>query len=946
MLYTNVDGFLNKKDELQLIIGNSSVPHVIVLTEMIPKGQKHPILACDIKIPGYHDPQISFDLEIPEPGRNGKRGVAMYIVENISDVEEVEIESDISEAIGVCIKLANTKKLLIVGVYRSPSANGYESTQEICTLLEEISKLDFDHILIVGDFNYPEIDWERNLSRAGPNHFSSEFLQATQENLLWQMVDEPTRFRSGQCSNILDLVLTNDEGFVEDMRYLSPVGLSDHLLLSFAIRCRSMKDCQVANSSKNYHKGNYEKANTLISQTDWSVLNENTIEHSWNFFKTKIEEICNDTVPVHVAKKKRNIFMNREALALKKKKDKSFHKYRKSNLAGDLQKYKKKRNELRTMTRKLRIDFEKKLASDLKNSSKPFWRYCKTRMKSQGKIGKLEGSDGKELITPEEKVQELNAFFTSVFTNEDLEDLPIPEQVVNESLDHVSITREKVKQKLLHLNVTKTPGPDGIHPRFLRETAEELSLPLSIIFKESLESGKMPSDWKSANITPIHKKGSKKSAENYRPISLTSQVCKILESIIRDDIMTFFSTYGVLSEAQHGFVPGRSCVSQLLTVLEDWTRCIDAGTPLDTVYLDFKKAFDSVAHRRLIITLETLGIRGKLLKWIEDFLTERLQRVVLEGQASEWTRVTSGVPQGSILGPILFIAAVHSLPESVKSSVAIYADDTKLYRPIASQEDTEVLQNDLDALVAWSARWQLPFNTAKCKVMHIGATNPDVTYTMAGHVLEETAEERDLGLIVDKDLLFHSQSAAAVAKAFRTLGIIKRTFMHLDEVTLPLLFKTMVRPILEYGNCVWGPVFCGDQDRIERVQRRATKMIPAIRHLPYQERLERLRLPSMHYRRIRGDMIMVYQLYSGKIRIDPSTFFKPSPANSTTRGHCKKLLVPSSRKVSRQRFFSVRVVNSWNHLPEDIVTAESINSFKNKLDKYWKEKMYRTRVDT
>ena len=153
----------------------------------------------------------------------------------------------------------------------------------------------------------------------------------------------------------------------------------------------------------------------------------------------------------------------------------------------------------------------------------------------------------------------------------------------------------------------------------------------------------------------------------------------------------------------------------------------------------------------------------------------------------------------------------------------------------------------------------------------------------------------------------------------------------------------MVRPILEYGNCVWGPVMCGDQDRLERVQRRATRLVAAIRHLPYQERLQRLNLPSLQYRRERGDMITVYQLMTGKIRLDPSIFFTKAPSDSSTRGHSQKLLKPSTTRIVRQRFFAVRVINAWNNLPESIVNASSINDFKNKLDNHWSDKMFRTR---
>ena len=396
----------------------------------------------------------------------------------------------------------------------------------------------------------------------------------------------------------------------------------------------------------------------------------------------------------------------------------------------------------------------------------------------------------------------------------------------------------------------------------------------------------------------------------------------------------------IISDAQYGFVPGRCCETQLLQVLDDWTEHLDQGTPVDTLYLDFMKAFDSVAHKRLLSMLESLGIKQKLLNWITCFLTDRRQRVVLEGEASDWVPVTSGVPQGSVLGPTLFIAAINTLPDDIRSTITIYADDTKVYRPIASQQDAEQLQEDLYALERWSRVWQLPFNIAKCRVMHVGQNNPKFEYMMSDQTLETISEEKDLGVLVDNSLSFHNHTDAVVAKAYQTLGIIRRTFLNLDETTLPLLYKTMVRPILEYANTVWGPIFIGDQLKVERVQRRATRMVPKIRHLPYEVRLERLALPSLRYRRDRGDMLMVYNLLTKKHRIDASALLAVAPEDSSTRGHSKKLQKPRSCKAHRQRFFSHRVVDLWNGLSEAVVSAETANEFKKKLDEHWKNRMY------
>jgi len=242
------------------------------------------------------------------------------------------------------------------------------------------------------------------------------------------------------------------------------------------------------------------------------------------------------------------------------------------------------------------------------------------------------------------------------------------------------------------------------------------------------------------------------------------------------------------------------------------------------VYLDFAKVFDSVPHERLLQKLSSYGVRGKLLTWIRAFLSDRWQRAVVNGEAANWSVVTSGIPQGSVLGPLLFLIFINDLPDALTSLLKIFADDTKIFRMLSTADDTHELQKDIDCLSVWSEQWQLPFNTKKCKVMHLGHGNALHEYVMNGDTLEATDHEKDLGVVVDEKLRFHMHTAQVVAKAFRVLSMIKRSFENIISKTIPLLFKSVIRPVIEYGNCVWGPLFQGDQDSVERVLRHATKM--------------------------------------------------------------------------------------------------------------------------
>ena len=575
---------------------------------------------------------------------------------------------------------------------------------------------------------------------------------------------------------------------------------------------------------------------------------------------------------------------------------------------------------------------------DLKVNPKAFWRYTGTSLKTKSRIEDLHS--GEVASTNLSKAEALNNYFGSVFVVEDTTILPRPTNSHSGAcVDRINVAVEEVERKLRGLKPCSAPGPDGFHPRFLRESAQALASPVAALFRKSLTSGSIPLEWKLGEVTPIFKKGDKKSPSNYRPVSLTSVLCKTLESIVRDRLLDHLHSTNQLNDAQHGFRPKRSCATQLLITIENWSKALEAGEPVDSLYLDFSKAFDSVPHKRLIRKVESFGVRGQLLTWIEAFLTDRQQRVVIQGSKSGWAPVTSGVPQGSVLGPILFLLFVNDLPDAVQSHVQLFADDTKLYRSIVVPDDSLLLQRDLDALVHWSDTWQLPFNEAKCKFLHFGRTSQQSAYTMRGSLLEQVQTERDLGVHMDVELKFRKHAATAVSKASQVLAVIRRSFMVLDRTTLPLLYKTLVRPHLEYCNVVWGPFNRADQKLVERVQRRATKLVEDVRSLPYPERLRALGLPSLYYRRQRGDMIMVYQILHSGVDLDPEVFFSPA-STSSTRGHLWKLQKPQAQTRIRRNAFCVRVVNHWNSLPLHVVAAASVNQFKSKLDAHWTQHIY------
>jgi hypothetical protein len=388
-------------------------------------------------------------------------------------------------------------------------------------------------------------------------------------------------------------------------------------------------------------------------------------------------------------------------------------------------------------------------------------------------------------------------------------------------------------------------------------------------------------------------------------------------------------------------------VLQLLKILDDWIISLENGSQVDIIYTDFEKAFDKVPHRRLISKLRSYCVDEKLVLWIEAFLCQRTQRVKINGVLSESEHVLSGIPQGTVLGPLLFIIFVNDLPEVCYclSRIFLFADDAKLYKCITNSSDCEQLNRSCQSLYDWCELWCMKLNVDKCKVLTLKKNlNHNFDYGFSNcdsySSLECVDSMKDLGVVIDSELSFDIHISEKVNKAFQMLGIINRNFSDIDEFTFLLLYKTMVRSHLEYAGSVWNPYKTSQIESLEKVQKRATKLVNSCKKLSYRERLMYLKLPTLKFRRLRGDMLEVYKILHGCYdeNIVPSI---PRNFESRTRGNSLKLLHVRTKLDLRKYSFCTRVVSFWNSLPDSVVMSSSLNSFKNSLDKLWsKEDMY------
>ena len=965
-MYTNTDNSLSSKlDELKGYLA-STPTHIAAISEAKPKNGVIPDKECFL-IDGYNLflSKSFYDQDT--------RGVAVYVHQ---DLNAVQIDIDMCNTFKDCLWIkvpTTTEDILIACIYRSGTKEkAIALDDDLNQMIKDMSlNAGYKNVLIVGDFNFPDIAWNPEpvvtTNHRNINHPEYKFVDTINDAMLHQHIYRPTRDREGQASKIDDLIFTSDPDIVFNIEHVGHLGSSDHQILEFETTSMFHEKIFKPQLKFKYHQTDFEAFSNHMNR-DWeSILKEKSAEESYNTFLNCYNDACNKFIPTErVTKNNRYnkpIWMKPSTLNLIKRKRRSHIRYLNTRSQADKRAYNTIRNEVTATTRRDRLNFERNISREIKNNNKLFWRYVNSQRTSKANIPDLLRPDGSLATSDDEKAEILNKQFSSVFTDEDTLNVPTFEPLPFTSvLSTCNIQPATVKKKLLKLRTDKSCGLDGVHPLLLNRLADTMSHPLAIIYNTSLRTGRVPQAWKDGVVTAIFKnKGKRSSAANYRAITLTSIVCKILEKIIVELIEAHLKENHLKTSKQHGFTPKKSTTTNLIEALNIWSEALSHGLPVDIIYLDYEKAFDKVPHHRLILQLSKYGISGCMLNWIKDYLHNRTQKVRVNGCFSKTSPVKSGVPQGSVLGPALFLIFVADVADIIQNFISLYADDSKLFSYILDTHDNQhtqlSIQQDINTLCHWSDKMQMSFNVDKCHRLHMGPnntkfhyslpkisnlkqTNSSTSYTYTFHPLKQVTSEKDLGVTVDDKLNFKLHISQKIAKANSMIYLIKHYFKYLDADMLKLLYKSLIRPHLEYCSPVWSPVTKTEIRRIEGVQRRATKLVPELSNLPYSERLQFLQLPTLEYRRTRQDLIFIFNFIHQNILLDPNTHCKLcrnnssmlTPVTSGTRGHPYRFAI-QRHPTNRNRFLTTRAIPQWNRLLPDTVTAPTLNAFKSKLSK-------------
>ena len=899
-------------------------------------------------------------------GKSKGGGAAIYLRDGFEARVVMEDYVESCEIIAIHIEKIN---IINIVVYRPPDTKltvFAPIMSKIEKMLSEMKRPE-PTVIITGDFNFPFIEWRRNELGACSWKMKTDTYGTEDERMqfykmmdvmdkyqLVQTIQEPTRKK-----NTLDLVFINDISIFSQIEVTRTI-MSDHDLIEISTNIEEKEKHQTSmENTEEMTENDLRQLNFYSEKVPWSLIKHIIKELDWHgifkgrnneecthIFMEIIKKICFEVIPRKSNKRKSKIPRERKKLLnrmkmLKRKKHCVKSRNDKQRIEKSIIETEIELSEHRDQERSMN---EKTVIENMKDKPKILFDYIRRQKDKDRKIGPLKIGedyvyDAKEIC--EILVEQYNSQFSRNKSRDKISEREIND--INEGdLIDIDFSEEDISRAIDKLNKNSAAGPDGIPTVFLINTKKYIKTPLKIILRKSINEGVIPDIFKLAYITPIHKGGSKLNPANYRPVSLTSHIMKIFERVLKVHLVRHLEANDLLKHNQHGFVSGRSTQTQLLQHYSDVYEALSEGVRIDTVYLDFAKAFDKVNHDILQKKLIKHGIKGKIGVWIKNFLQNRKYRVVANGVMSEEQEVISGVPQGTVLASIFFIIMISDLDENLRNSISrLFADDTKISAKIRNEEDVDLLQQDLNEVYTWANENLMEFNENKFEKMSHGNSDNirgGIYKTESGKEIKANKTIKDLGVLTGEDVSFEEHIEDVVQSSKIRSGMLLRVFETRNPQLMLKMFNSYVRSKMEYCSLVWNPWKKEDIDKIERIQKNFTSRIEGLESLNYHQRLEKLGLYSLERRRERFLIINAWQQLEG---------IKENVLGLKTgkvgRRRCIKsstipTMLSEGNRTMIQNSTARQMERLFNALPYRLQTITKVktDTFKKKLDKWLK----------
>ena len=707
-------------------------------------------------------------------------------------------------------------------------------------------------------------------------------------------------------------------------------------LLIECLRCDSTTMKRPRRLIWRYKLADFDRANVLLADLDLdSILESGNMNLCWLRWKNAFMKIMRICVPsATLPDISRPPWLTKVILQAIRKRNLFFKRAKGFRQGYYFRRYKIWRSKVTNLLRTSKRAFFRKIDP---RSPREFWKMVKRVSLKKSSIPTLVSGT---LVVSDDvgKANMLNSHFTSNFNTAfpplQCSHMTLPEHIPDDLL----CTEEEVLGALSSLDTSKASGPDGLSPTMLKATAAGIAPALTRLFNMSLLTGCLPADWKVAWVTPVPKSAKKSDPSQYRPISLLSVASKVLEKHVKDLIMVNLAENSVITPFQWGFLEGRSTTGALLEAVDRWHRFLERKSEVCVVFLDLSKAFDRVPHAPLLDKLRDLDLDPYLVRWLGNYLQDRRQNVVVGGILSVQSLVLSGVPQGSVLGPLLFLLYINDVASVVTCGnfMSLFADDIVLFRELSSLLDCVQVQLLLDNVSSWFANNHMSFNVSKCKYMVISRRRAHQltlsTLSLNGVDLERVSVFKYLGVWLSSDLSWTHHVDQITLRASKHLGIVYRTFYsHASSAVFLQLYISFVRPFLEYAAPVWDPHHSTLIDKIEKVQRFALRMASKQWNSDYATLLAWSGLPTLQSRRRVLSLCFFAQSIHGVVHSTlPSLQLRSMDSRLRSFDVCT-FEIPFASSLSYQSSFFPRAVKLWNQLPIETKLCQSFLTFKHHL---------------